>query len=208
MSGEDTFWSRVWLCRHNLRVCSHSRLPFGVGQLAFAQHQAEVAKMEPLTNVCAEKMDWLGSLWGKVLLRWASFWIEFLGRREHISNYGEMIKCWKEAFHDWVFSVRRTCEKSPAQTVTPVLVKPRGQGAGSASWPAPGCRVAAVSAAGLRWGRCSPSVKSSGRVPSIPEVNQCLYELISILDLLSLYWLMKSYVVALLYIFFPKRKVL
>ncbi|XP_060481536.1 chloride channel CLIC-like protein 1 [Panthera onca] len=32
-------------------------------KLAFAQHQAEVAKMEPLNNVCAEKMDWIGSLW-------------------------------------------------------------------------------------------------------------------------------------------------
>uniref|UniRef100_A0ABI7ZHY8 Chloride channel CLIC-like protein 1 n=1 Tax=Felis catus TaxID=9685 RepID=A0ABI7ZHY8_FELCA len=34
-----------------------------LGLLAFAQHQAEVAKMEPLNNVCAEKMDWIGSLW-------------------------------------------------------------------------------------------------------------------------------------------------
>ncbi|XP_058394662.1 chloride channel CLIC-like protein 1 isoform X4 [Diceros bicornis minor] len=32
-------------------------------KLAFAQHQADVAKMEPLNNVCAEKMDWSGSLW-------------------------------------------------------------------------------------------------------------------------------------------------
>lgn len=32
-------------------------------KLAFAQHQAEVAKMEPLNNVCAEKMDWAGSIW-------------------------------------------------------------------------------------------------------------------------------------------------
>ncbi|XP_012585553.1 PREDICTED: chloride channel CLIC-like protein 1 isoform X2 [Condylura cristata] len=32
-------------------------------KLAFAQHQAEVAKMEPRNNVCAEKMDWAGSLW-------------------------------------------------------------------------------------------------------------------------------------------------
>ncbi|KAB1274198.1 Chloride channel CLIC-like protein 1 [Camelus dromedarius] len=32
-------------------------------KLAFAQHQAEVAKMEPLSNVCAEKMEWTGSLW-------------------------------------------------------------------------------------------------------------------------------------------------
>uniref|UniRef100_A0A8D2CQV3 Chloride channel CLIC-like protein 1 n=1 Tax=Sciurus vulgaris TaxID=55149 RepID=A0A8D2CQV3_SCIVU len=34
-----------------------------LGLVAFAQHQAEVAKMEPLNNVCAEKMDWIGSLW-------------------------------------------------------------------------------------------------------------------------------------------------
>ncbi|XP_021574070.1 chloride channel CLIC-like protein 1 isoform X3 [Carlito syrichta] len=34
-----------------------------LGLLAFAQHQAEVAKMEPFNNVCAEKMDWAGSLW-------------------------------------------------------------------------------------------------------------------------------------------------
>ncbi|XP_004853664.1 chloride channel CLIC-like protein 1 isoform X1 [Heterocephalus glaber] len=32
-------------------------------KLAFAQHQAEIAKMEPLGNACAEKMDWTGSLW-------------------------------------------------------------------------------------------------------------------------------------------------
>ncbi|KAL1772356.1 hypothetical protein HispidOSU_015994 [Sigmodon hispidus] len=32
-------------------------------KVAFAQHQANVAKMEPLNNVCAEKMDWTGSLW-------------------------------------------------------------------------------------------------------------------------------------------------
>ncbi|XP_004637049.1 chloride channel CLIC-like protein 1 [Octodon degus] len=31
-------------------------------KLAFAQHQAEIAKMEPAGNVCAEKMDWTGSL--------------------------------------------------------------------------------------------------------------------------------------------------
>lgn len=32
-------------------------------KLAFAQHQAEVAKMEPFNDVCAEKLDWAGSLW-------------------------------------------------------------------------------------------------------------------------------------------------
>ncbi|XP_036127882.1 chloride channel CLIC-like protein 1 isoform X2 [Molossus molossus] len=32
-------------------------------KLAFAQHQAEVAKMEPFNNMCAERMDWSGSLW-------------------------------------------------------------------------------------------------------------------------------------------------
>ncbi|XP_004699602.2 chloride channel CLIC-like protein 1 [Echinops telfairi] len=32
-------------------------------KLAFAQHQAEVAKMAPLNNACAEKIDWAGSLW-------------------------------------------------------------------------------------------------------------------------------------------------
>ncbi|EPY84669.1 hypothetical protein CB1_000459015 [Camelus ferus] len=37
--------------------------PYNVFMLAFAQHQAEVAKMEPLSNVCAEKMEWTGSLW-------------------------------------------------------------------------------------------------------------------------------------------------
>ncbi|KAF0880005.1 chloride channel CLIC-like protein 1 [Crocuta crocuta] len=39
-------------------------------KLAFAQHQAEVAKMEPLNNVCAEKMDWVGSLWEVVRSSW------------------------------------------------------------------------------------------------------------------------------------------
>ena len=48
-------------------------VPFGVGQLAFAQHQAEVAKMEPGNNVCAEKMNWSGSLWGKILVLLALF---------------------------------------------------------------------------------------------------------------------------------------
>ncbi|KAK2106882.1 Chloride channel CLIC-like protein 1 [Saguinus oedipus] len=37
--------------------------PYNVLMLAFAQHQAEVAKMEPFNNVCAEKMDWTGSIW-------------------------------------------------------------------------------------------------------------------------------------------------
>ncbi|XP_021487376.1 chloride channel CLIC-like protein 1 isoform X1 [Meriones unguiculatus] len=32
-------------------------------KVAFAQHQANVARMEPLNNVCVEKMDWTGSLW-------------------------------------------------------------------------------------------------------------------------------------------------
>ncbi|ELK05853.1 Chloride channel CLIC-like protein 1 [Pteropus alecto] len=41
--------------------------PYNVFMLAFAQHQAEVAKLQPLNNVCAEKMDWAGSLWGKAL---------------------------------------------------------------------------------------------------------------------------------------------
>ncbi|XP_019486149.1 PREDICTED: chloride channel CLIC-like protein 1 isoform X3 [Hipposideros armiger] len=37
--------------------------PYNVFMLAFAQHQAEVAKMEPFNNVCTEKMDWTESLW-------------------------------------------------------------------------------------------------------------------------------------------------
>uniref|UniRef100_A0A673THM0 Chloride channel CLIC-like protein 1 n=1 Tax=Suricata suricatta TaxID=37032 RepID=A0A673THM0_SURSU len=37
--------------------------PYNVLMLAFAQRQAEVAKMEPFNNVCAEKVDWIGSLW-------------------------------------------------------------------------------------------------------------------------------------------------
>uniref|UniRef100_A0A8C3YD14 Chloride channel CLIC-like protein 1 n=1 Tax=Catagonus wagneri TaxID=51154 RepID=A0A8C3YD14_9CETA len=41
-----------------------------LGFLAFAQHQAEVAKMEPLDNVCAEKMDWTGSLWEWLRSSW------------------------------------------------------------------------------------------------------------------------------------------
>ncbi|ELW65332.1 Chloride channel CLIC-like protein 1 [Tupaia chinensis] len=44
--------------------------PYSVFMLAFAQHQAEVAKMEPLNNLCAEKMDWVGSLWEW----WRSSW--------------------------------------------------------------------------------------------------------------------------------------
>uniref|UniRef100_A0A8C7C797 Chloride channel CLIC-like protein 1 n=1 Tax=Neovison vison TaxID=452646 RepID=A0A8C7C797_NEOVI len=41
-----------------------------LGLLAFAQHQAEVAKLEPLNNVCAEKMDWFGSLWELLRSSW------------------------------------------------------------------------------------------------------------------------------------------
>ncbi|XP_021487380.1 chloride channel CLIC-like protein 1 isoform X2 [Meriones unguiculatus] len=37
--------------------------PYSVLMVAFAQHQANVARMEPLNNVCVEKMDWTGSLW-------------------------------------------------------------------------------------------------------------------------------------------------
>uniref|UniRef100_A0A8D1KC44 Chloride channel CLIC-like protein 1 n=1 Tax=Sus scrofa TaxID=9823 RepID=A0A8D1KC44_PIG len=44
--------------------------PYDVLMLAFAQHQAEVAKMEPLDNVCAEKMDWTGSLWEWLRSSW------------------------------------------------------------------------------------------------------------------------------------------
>ncbi|XP_005388896.1 PREDICTED: chloride channel CLIC-like protein 1 isoform X2 [Chinchilla lanigera] len=39
-------------------------------KLAFAQHQAEIAKMEPSGNVCAEKMDWTGSLWEWLRSSW------------------------------------------------------------------------------------------------------------------------------------------
>ncbi|XP_006919646.1 chloride channel CLIC-like protein 1 [Pteropus alecto] len=39
-------------------------------KLAFAQHQAEVAKLQPLNNVCAEKMDWAGSLWEWLRSSW------------------------------------------------------------------------------------------------------------------------------------------
>uniref|UniRef100_A0A2K6UXY8 Chloride channel CLIC-like protein 1 n=1 Tax=Saimiri boliviensis boliviensis TaxID=39432 RepID=A0A2K6UXY8_SAIBB len=41
-----------------------------LGLLAFAQHQAEVAKMEPFSNVCAEKMDWTGSIWEWFRISW------------------------------------------------------------------------------------------------------------------------------------------
>uniref|UniRef100_A0A8C6CPJ7 Chloride channel CLIC-like protein 1 n=1 Tax=Moschus moschiferus TaxID=68415 RepID=A0A8C6CPJ7_MOSMO len=41
-----------------------------LGLLAFAQHQAEVAKMEPFNNVCAEKMNWSGSLWEWLRSSW------------------------------------------------------------------------------------------------------------------------------------------
>ncbi|XP_036906324.1 chloride channel CLIC-like protein 1 [Sturnira hondurensis] len=32
-------------------------------KVAFAQHQANIAKIEPLGNACAEKVDWSGNLW-------------------------------------------------------------------------------------------------------------------------------------------------
>jgi len=34
-------------------------------QRAFAQHQAEIAKMGQFDNICAEKLDWRESLIGK-----------------------------------------------------------------------------------------------------------------------------------------------
>lgn len=62
-------WTRVrWYTQ--LRRVFIISFVFSVGwnwmylyKLAFAQHQAEIAKMEPLGNACAEKMDWTGSLW-------------------------------------------------------------------------------------------------------------------------------------------------
>uniref|UniRef100_A0A2K5R9T0 Chloride channel CLIC-like protein 1 n=1 Tax=Cebus imitator TaxID=2715852 RepID=A0A2K5R9T0_CEBIM len=41
-----------------------------LGLLAFAQHQAEVAKMEPFNDVCAKKMDWTGSIWEWLRISW------------------------------------------------------------------------------------------------------------------------------------------
>ena len=74
MSSGDTLSAEVSRMKRRDLPCQHlSRFPFAVGQLAFAQHQAEVAKMEPLDNVCAEKMDWTGSLWGKVWVPLALF---------------------------------------------------------------------------------------------------------------------------------------
>ncbi|XP_004388120.2 chloride channel CLIC-like protein 1 isoform X1 [Trichechus manatus latirostris] len=40
-------------------------------KLAFAQHQAEVAKMEPLVSACAEKMDWAGSFFEWFRSKWS-----------------------------------------------------------------------------------------------------------------------------------------
>ncbi|XP_006882563.1 PREDICTED: chloride channel CLIC-like protein 1 [Elephantulus edwardii] len=39
-------------------------------KVAFAQHQAEVAKMEQFDSVCAEKMDWAESLWEWFRSKW------------------------------------------------------------------------------------------------------------------------------------------
>ncbi|XP_037584043.1 chloride channel CLIC-like protein 1 isoform X3 [Cebus imitator] len=44
--------------------------PYNVLMLAFAQHQAEVAKMEPFNDVCAKKMDWTGSIWEWLRISW------------------------------------------------------------------------------------------------------------------------------------------
>lgn len=61
--------------------------------------------------MCAEKMDWTGSIWGKAFVHLALFWIEFLKMREYISNYKENDKMPEEAFYDGVFNIRRTCKK-------------------------------------------------------------------------------------------------
>ncbi|XP_007485139.1 chloride channel CLIC-like protein 1 isoform X1 [Monodelphis domestica] len=39
-------------------------------KLAFAKHQAEVAKLEPLNNVCAEKIDWVGGVFEWLRSSW------------------------------------------------------------------------------------------------------------------------------------------
>ncbi|XP_054994450.1 chloride channel CLIC-like protein 1 isoform X2 [Sorex araneus] len=44
--------------------------PYNLFMLAFAQHQAEIAKMEPSNNVCAEKMNWASSLWEWFRISW------------------------------------------------------------------------------------------------------------------------------------------
>uniref|UniRef100_A0A5F8GMC0 Chloride channel CLIC-like protein 1 n=1 Tax=Monodelphis domestica TaxID=13616 RepID=A0A5F8GMC0_MONDO len=41
-----------------------------LGLLAFAKHQAEVAKLEPLNNVCAEKIDWVGGVFEWLRSSW------------------------------------------------------------------------------------------------------------------------------------------
>ncbi|XP_029410557.1 chloride channel CLIC-like protein 1 isoform X2 [Nannospalax galili] len=44
--------------------------PYNMLMLAFAQHQANIAKMEQVSNVCVEKMDWTGSLWEWLRSTW------------------------------------------------------------------------------------------------------------------------------------------
>lgn len=39
-------------------------------KVAFAQHQANVAKMAPLSDVCAKKMDWTENLWEWFRISW------------------------------------------------------------------------------------------------------------------------------------------
>ncbi|XP_031231072.1 chloride channel CLIC-like protein 1 isoform X2 [Mastomys coucha] len=41
-------------------------------KVAFAEHQANIAKMDPSSIVCAQKMDWTGSLWEWFRSSWTS----------------------------------------------------------------------------------------------------------------------------------------
>ncbi|KAG8511566.1 Chloride channel CLIC-like protein 1 [Galemys pyrenaicus] len=55
-------WNWIYLYKVLRRWAQPCPFPWSC-QLAFAQHQADIAKMEPLNNMCAKKMDWTGSLW-------------------------------------------------------------------------------------------------------------------------------------------------
>lgn len=62
-------------------------------QLAFAQHQAEMAKMGQFDKVCAEKLEWYGSLVGK-FLSWYFAVVVKITKYQSIVSQDTLISSW------------------------------------------------------------------------------------------------------------------
>lgn len=71
-------------------VCVPSLLSL---QLAFAQHQAEMAKMGEFDKVCAEKLEWYGSLMRK-FLSWCFTVVVKITKYQSIVSQDTQISSW------------------------------------------------------------------------------------------------------------------